>query len=240
MSKDRKPRYFDFIHQHEERLNSIYSRWEDQIEQQNAANGSQTLVGRIKSHKKTVIAGMAIAFGSVLLAGQCEKQANSSKAIIASNSQKLEQMNWKLQDVAASRNHMACVLNNDIYQLTSGSLNHHTLTKQPRSFINQANTISVIRHSIDVRQPDAYLRLNPDRNLLFGSIEQTQDTVQTTAQVIDLDEDIANMPNDRQTVDNYRQVQEKAIALHEELSQCLVENNVLNTGEPFSPFLYAD
>ena len=47
MSKDREPRYFDFIHRHEEKLNLIYSRWEAQIAKQNAANKSGSLLDAV-------------------------------------------------------------------------------------------------------------------------------------------------------------------------------------------------
>jgi len=240
VSKDRETRYFDFIHQHEERLNLIYRRWEDQIAKQTAANKSKTLVGRIKSHKKTALAGIAIAFGSALLACQYGKQVNASKTLITSNSQKLDRMTLELEHATAYQSHMACIRDGDIYQLTSNSLNHRALANEPRSFISQSDTISIIRHSIDTQQPDAYLRLNRDRSLLFGSIEQTNDSLETKTQVIDLDRDPTYLPNNQEAINNYSAVQENAIALHEELSQCFGNNGSLGTMPPFHRFPYAD
>lgn len=183
---------------------------------------------------------MAIAFGSVILACQYGQQINSRKTLIASNSQKLELMNWKLQHAAGYQSHMNCVRDGDSYQISSGRLNHRALAYEPRSFIGQSNTVSVIRHSFDTQQPDAYMRLNPNRNLLVGSIEQTNDTLQTQTQVIDLDRNPAYLPNNREAVDNHIAAQEKAIALHEEISSCFVNHDRLGTVDPFPQFPYAD
>ena len=241
MSQDREPRYFDFIYQHEERLNLIYRRWEAQIEKQSAANRSQTLVAKIKSHKKTAIAGMAIAFGSVLLACQYGKQINARKTLIASNAQQLNQMTGDLQHRAAFHRHLPCHQDGNVYQLTSGSLNHHVFTKEPRSFISQPQTISVSRfNSTDVRQPIVYFRLNADRNLMFSSTEQTGDRLQTTARVIDLDRDLTDLPVRQEAIDDYVRVQEQAIALNKEFSQCLSNIDNLGVRPPFPQPFYAD
>ncbi|MEL6927954.1 MAG: hypothetical protein AAFO95_04895 [Cyanobacteria bacterium J06600_6] len=244
MSQDREPRYFDFIHQHEERLNLIYSRWEAQIAKQNAANNQKTLVEKIKSQKKAFVAVGAIAFGSAsLLACKYSQNINSLRTLVASNSQKLERIKWESKGAAAVGSKRSCIASNDdIYQLNSGSLNRqniHPLLSQPRTLIAQLNTVSVTRHSSEIKQPDAYFRLKPDRTLLFGEVEKTEDILQTTTQEINLDRDPASFAGHRE-IKNYIQVQEKAIALHEELSQCFVENHLLNTNKTFWQFPYAD
>ena len=241
MSQDREPRYFDFIHQHEERLNLIYSRWEAQIAQQSSANQSPTLVGKIKSHRKTVLAGMAIAFGSAIFACHYgQQQLKNRETLIASNTQSLKLMNWELRDAATDLNKRSCIAkNDDIYQLTT-NLNHRALLNQPRAFITQADTISVVRHSSSTQQPDIYFSLNPDRSLLFGSIEQTEDNLLTAAKTISLDRDIADFAGDKQAIDNHLEVQNQAIALHEELAQCYADSNLLEPGQTLSPMLFAD
>lgn|GEM_PF-6002236 len=239
MSKDREPCYFDFIHLHEERLNLIYRRWEAQIAKEEAANKSKTLVGRIKSRQKIALGGVAIALGSAFLTCQYS-QVNARKTLIASNSQKLELMTWELKDATANSYSRSCVSEDgDIYQLTSGSLNYHALANEPSSFIDRSDTISLVRRSFDTRQPDAYLRLNPHLNLLFGSIEQTGNSSQTTTKVIDLVRP-AYLSNNPKAITNQIAVQEDAIALHEELSQCFGGFDRLDNILPFPQVPYAD
>ena len=220
MSKDRETRYFDFIHFHEERLNLIYRRWEDQIAKQTAANKSRTLVSKLKTHKKAAAAGMAIAFGSILAwqfgtskiaAWQNNRQLNNSRTIIASNSQKLNRISLELEN-AAYQGQLTCIQNGDIYELTSGELNHVALSNEPLAFADLPHTISLVRHSIDTRRPDAYLRLNPGDDLSFGSIVETDSTMQSKTDAIDLNLDPAAL-SDEESIDNYVGVQENATNL---------------------------
>ena len=240
MSKDRKPRYFDFIHQHEERLNLIYSRWEAQIANQNAANKSKSLLGKI-GYKKATLMGMAIAFGSVLLASQCGK-VDANKTAIASNSQKIARMSLELGYAAADPRQRSCVGNDDIYQLTLGNrgYHHHSLFSEYGSFMGRSNTISLTRRSSDIGQPDVRLRINPNHSLSFGSTEHDSNIEQTSMRVIDLNPDADGLPIDRESAKNYRAIQEEAIALHEELFQCYADNGALNNRQPLPRSIYAD
>lgn len=247
MSKDRKTRYFDFIEPYEERLNLIYRRWENQIAKQTAANKSRSLVSKLKSHKKATFTGIAIAVGTILTcqfginriaAWQNNRQLNATKTLIASNSQKLDRISLELEN-AAYQGQLACIQNGDIYQLTSGELNHLALSNEPRMFMDFPDTISLVRHSIDTQKPDAYLRLNPGNDLLFGSITETDSTLQSQTDAIDLNLNPEAL-SDRESVESYAEVQENAIALHAELSRCFGSYGTLGTLPPFPQFPYVD
>ena len=270
VSKDREPRYFDFIHQHEERLNLIYSRWEAQIANQNAANKPRSRLDTVAARadarqssdddlsealrgnpqdraaslfskigrKKATLAGMAIAFGSVLLASQCGK-VNADKAAIANNSQKIARMSLELGRAAADPRQTSCVGNDDIYRLTFGHRSYHPLGYGHGSFIGRSNTISLTKHSSDMGQPDIRLRIDPNRRLSFGSTEHTNNMVETNTRVIDLNLDADNLL-DRESANNYRATQEEALALQEELYQCYYDNGVLDDVQPSSQSIYAD
>ena len=248
MSKDRETRYFDFIHLHEQRLNLIYRRWEDQIARQTAANHSG-LDRKIESHRKAAIAGIAIAFSSILTwqfgsnrvaAWQNSRQLNTAKSSIATNSQKLDRIALELEN-AAYQGPLTCIVQNgDIYQLTAGELNHAALSNEPRAFMDYPDTISLIRHNIKTQKPDAYLRLNPGNNLLFGSILETDSTLESNTNTIDLNQDPAVLANQQESVESYIEVQENAIALHSELSQCFGDYGILGTIPSFPQFPYAD
>ena len=245
MSKDREPRYFDFIHQHEEKLNLIYSRWEAQIAKQNAANKSGSLFSKI-SQKKTALAGMAIALGSVLVAWQYgtdkvaawqnQRQLQATRNLIAANSQELNQIAWQLNS-AAYNNRLVCVQPGYVYELSLGTVNNRALANQPRAFLSQPNTVSLIRTNVATQRPDAYLRLNPDRNLLYGSIEENHNEIEAKSYLIDLDRELEDMPLEPEEIDRYTEVQSGAIALHEELSSCSGDLGLM----PHIPeFPYAD
>lgn len=246
MSKNRKTRYFDFIYRHEERLNLIYRRWEEQIARQSAASKSKSLLNQI-ARKKTAIAGMAIALCSAAVACQFgagkvaawqqNRQLNAKRSLIASNSQKLDQIALELTSAAAYNNRLLCIQSGDVYELSLGRFSNHALANEPRTFIPQPNTVSLIRNSVVTRRPDAYIRLNPHHNLLFGSIEETDHDLKTESSLIDLDQDPVDLPLDEEGINNYAEVQTKAIALHEELSSCLGDISLL----PQIPqFPYAD
>ncbi|MEM6614426.1 MAG: hypothetical protein AAF652_19695 [Cyanobacteria bacterium P01_C01_bin.72] len=230
MNKEPETRYFDFIHQHEAKLNLIYRRWEAQIANQAAANASKELF-REKLLKKKAWAGMAITLGSILVgwqygsdklaAWQQHRQLKSTRNLIAANAQKIDQIALELRHSAAYNNRLLCVQSGDMYQLSLGRDNNRALANQPRSFITQSNTVTLMRNSILTQRPDAYLRLNPNRNLLFGLVEETNNELKTEAYVIDLDQEAADLPLDSEAINNYAQAQSGALSLHEELSSCL-------------------
>lgn len=247
MSKEPETRYFDFIDQHEARLNLIYRQWEAQIAKQTAANRSRELFKDKLSSKKTTLAGMAIALGSVLVAWQYgtskvaswqnHRQLNATKNVIVANSQKLDQIAQELSHSAAYNNRLRCVQSGDVYELSVGQLNHQALANQPRSFIPQFNTVSLVRNSIATQRPDVYIRLNPDRNLLLGSISEQDHQLKAEAYLIDLDRDATDLPLKPEEINKYADVQSEAIALHEELSSCLGDIGLM----PQVPhFPYAD
>ena len=276
MSKDREPRYFDFIHQHEERLNQIYSRWEAQIAEQNAINQSRSrlerrvaptsrrdsapkgccvaaeanasrgnpqnwavsLFGKI-GKKKTAVAGMAIAFGTVLLAtSECGK-VKVNKTAIDGNSQKIALMSQELGYAAAARTKRGCIGNGDIYQLTSGSSSYHSSDYEHRSLFGHSNSIFLTKRSSDIHQPDVHLRIVPYHSLSISSTEQTDSIVQTNTRAIDLNLDSDNLL-DRESANNYRATQEEAIAIHEEFRQCFADNGGLDSVQPLPHSVYAD
>lgn len=244
---NREPRYFDFIHQHEKKLNLIYSRWEAQIAKQNEANKSGSLFSKI-GQKKTALAGMAIALGSVLVAWQYgsdkvaalqnQRQLETTRNSIAANSQKLDRVAWKLNS-AAYNNRLLCVQPGYVYELSLGRVYNRALMNQPRAFLNQPNTVSLIRTNVATQKPDAYLHLNPGRNLLYGSIEEDRNGIEAKAYSIDLDRDPESLPLEAEELKRYAEVQSKAIALHEELSSC--SSNLGLMPQPHIPhFPYAD
>lgn len=242
MNKDREPRYFDFIHQHEERLNQIYSRWEAQIDKQNAANKPRSLLGKI-GKKKVTLAGMAIAFGSVLLASQCGK-VNANKTAIASNSQKINQMSHELGHAAANYRLRSCIGNDDIYQLNSRYRNYHASNYGYGSFIGQLNTIYLTKRSKENElgeELNVRLRVDPNGRLSLGSTENDRDNnmVQTSTRDIDLNLNADDLL-DRESINDYREIQEEAIALQEELFQCYVDNGALSKTRPLPHNFYAD
>ncbi|MEL7420269.1 MAG: hypothetical protein AAFR62_15745 [Cyanobacteria bacterium J06629_2] len=245
MNKETETRYFDFIHQHEAKLNLIYRRWEAQIANQAAANASQELFKQKPLPKKKALAGIAIALGSILVGWQCganklatwqqSRQLNTTRNLIATNSQKIDQIALELSNSAAYNNRLLCEQSGDIYELTLGRHNIRAAMNQPRSFITQANTVSLMRNSLGTQKPDAYLRLNPNRSLLFGSIDEQDNKLETQASAIALDQDA--FPLDREAINNYAEVQSGAISLYEELSSCLGDVGLL----PHVPqFPYAD
>ena len=247
MNQEPETRYFDFIHQHEAKLNLIYRRWEAQIANQAAANASRELF-REKILKRKAWAGIAIALGSVLVgwqygseklaAWQQHRQLNNTRNLIAANAQKIDQFALELSHSAAYNNRLSCVQSGDIYQLALGRVNNLAFANQPRSFVTQPNTVTLMRTSIGTKRPDAYLRLNPHRNLLFGSIEETNSELKTESYVIDLDQEVADLPGDSAAINNYAQAQAGALSLQEELSSCL-GNIGLRPHIPRFPY-YAD
>ena len=234
---DRQPRYFDFIHQHEERLNLIYSRWEAQIAKQNAANQSGSLFSKI-GRNKTALAGMAIAFGSVLLASQCGK-VSADKTAIADNSQKIARMSLELGYAAEDPRQRSCVDNDDIYQLTLGSRRYHTPIYEHGSFTSRSNTIYLTKRSSDVGEPHVRLKINPNHSLSLGSSEHAENMMQSSTRVIDLNLNADNSL-DKDSVNDYRAIQEEAIALHEELYQCFADNDDLGRVPSLPQPFYAD
>ena len=225
---NREPRYFDFIHQHEEKLNLIYSRWEAQIAKQNAANQSRSLFSKT-SHKKTALAGMAIALGSVLVAWQYgtnkvtawqnQRQLQTAQNAIAANSQQLDQIAWRLKS-AAYNNRLICQQPGYVYELSLGRVRNSALANQPRAFISQPNTVSLIRTNLATQRPDAYVRLNPNRNLSYGSIEENHNEIVTKTYSINLGRELENSSLEAEEINRYSEAQSGAIALYEELSSC--------------------
>lgn len=216
MSKDRKTRDFDFIDQYDARLNLIYRQWEEQIAIQSAANKSKSLFVKALSTKKSLIAKIAIALGSSVAAIQYSS-ARMTDNLIHANSHKINTIAEELNSIAIDQYSSYCVSDNHIYELASGRINHLALSNQPREFISQANTLSLIRHSKITQKPDAYLRLNPYYNLLFSSIEETNSTLNTESSVVGLKHN-QKTTSDRNQVVN---VQTKAINLNAEFNACL-------------------
>ncbi|MEO1673498.1 MAG: hypothetical protein AAFR77_22420, partial [Cyanobacteria bacterium J06631_2] len=221
MNKESETRYFDFIHQHEAKLNLIYRRWEAQIANQAAANASRELF-KEKLLKKKAWAGVAIALGSVLVgwqygsdkfaAWQNQRQLNTTRNLIAANAQKIDQIALELRHSAAYNNRLWCAQSGDIYQLSLGRVNNRALANQPRSFVTQPNTVTLMRNSIITQRPDAYMRLNPNRSLLFGSIEEKSNELKTEAYMIDLDQEAADLPLDSEAINNYAEAQSGALS----------------------------
>lgn len=231
MSKDRKTPYFDFIDQYDARLNVIYRQWEEQIALQSASDQSKSLFNRHSSTKKSFLAGsIAIAIGSVVALFQYNSVRMSDR-LIHSNAHKINTIAEELNSISVDQYSSYCISDNYIYELVSGRINHLAVSNQPRGFISQPNTISLIKHSKITQKPDAYLRLNPYYNLLFSSIEETHDTLYTKSAVIGLQHNQDIISDRHQVVD----VQSRAIDLNQEFVNCLKDNRNSNlTGQHYS------
>lgn len=224
MSKDRETRHFDFIHQYDARLNLIYRQWEEQIAIQSSDNKVKSLFNRKLSAKRSIFAGsIAVAIGSVVALFQYFSVRMSDR-LIHSNAHKINTITEELNSIAVNQYSSYCINDDYIYELVSGRINHLAVSNQPRGFISQPNTLSLIKHSKITQKPDTYLRLNPYYNLLFSSIEETNNTLTTKSSVIGLEHNQDIISDRHQVVD----VQSSAIDLNQEFLTCLKDNQDIN------------
>lgn len=90
VSKNQKNDRFDFIRQYDAKLNSIYRRWEEQIENQAVTTQSKSLFAKAWSNKKTILAVGAMAFGSSIAVWRVNSRINSPHNFIYSNCQEFK------------------------------------------------------------------------------------------------------------------------------------------------------
>jgi hypothetical protein len=224
VKKDRETGYFDFIHQYDTRLNVIYRQWEEQIAIQSSGNKSQSLFVRHLLSKKSLAAGgIAVAIGSLAALFQYGS-ARMNDNLIHANSHKIEAIAEQLNQMTYYQNRSYCLSDNHIYELASGTENQIAMSNQPRGFIAQPNSFSLIRHSMTTQKPDAYFHLNPYSSLLFGSIKETNGTLTAESSVVALDPYQEPNGDRRQVVD----VQSSAIDLNQEFISCLNQHHDTN------------
>ena len=236
MSRNKNKPHLDFIHKYDETLNLIYRRWEEQIKRQ-ANTKSKDLLINLLFNRKTVFIGITLVatyltlvflYGSWLITTlQKDRQADSTKDLVSSNNQALRTIAYKLDDLVDTDASLFCTRGQNVYKLHQEVVQSFPWPNEPKAFTVVPGPVTITKYTNPTQTPTAYLRLDPDSNLLFDYTDENEVGSRNNFNASEPNQELTNLSTRRYSdsialADFHRASERyKAVSLYREFSECI-------------------